>query len=62
MNDPKDLHFGTYIQRKPCGRMCIVLENRPAVERVLVRDTGFGSFWVTYKTLSKKWQCVGEKE
>lgn len=52
----KPRHRRTYCQRTPCGRLCIVLKTTP--EKVLIRDPGFWTGWVSRKTFAAKWRIL----
>ena len=45
--------IGTPVKRKPCGRICRVVDTRPGAYKI--QDTGFWTGWVSEKTFRKNW-------
>ncbi len=45
--------IGRSLKRKPCGRICRVIDERSGFLKV--HDIGFWTGWVSLETIAKKW-------
>lgn len=50
------IKVGAQVQRRPCGRICRVVRVERG-KRALIKDIS-SAHWVTFKTLTKRWQPV----
>jgi hypothetical protein len=48
--------IGKSVKRKPCGRICRVVDQRPGAFKI--HDIGFWTGWVSEKTFNKKWAVL----
>jgi MOSC domain-containing protein YiiM len=46
--------IGRSVKRKPCGRICRVVDQKPGY--VKIHDYGFWTGWITKKTFETKWE------
>lgn len=52
---------GSYVARKPAGRMCRVEKVDDQKYRMLIKDPNVrGPFWVKFDTLFYKWRIPGD--